>query len=61
MADFVWFSLTELVAGGTEEARMLNPNLLRKGKVLRIRTLTHPIPVLASLQTLQREAPCPAL
>lgn len=61
MADFVWFSLTELVAGGTEEARMLNPNLLRQGKVLRIRTLTRPIPVLASLQTLQREAPCPAL
>lgn len=37
---------------------MLHPNLLGKGRVLRIRTRVHPTPVLASLQTLQREASC---
>lgn len=41
MAVFVWFSLTELMAGVAEEARMLYPNLLvGKGKVLQIRTST---------------------
>lgn len=58
MAVFVWFHLAELAAGGAEEAGMLYPNLLGKGKVLRIRTCALPTPVLTSLQTLQREAPC---